>query len=408
MNYYHRKHRSDRNILSYFEGQRVQQMEPILSPAGFTYSPVSPNINNSYGIVPVQQVTTQISTQYSYNYYKNGINVRITGSEDDINKVNQILNNHFNPQNGGHYGLRYFPISPNIAPIATSVQLYDSSDGRPGPVINLDPMRLATINYNYNANGINVTLTGTQEDIIKVKEILDKKLVDEKKVATTVATTVVSIDDRKFYGSGVMIFERDINSEGRNILNVLLVGNPGENIYNDFGGFLSSVINNENNVLELNAKSQLKKNSAILFDFDNVKLTRDIEEEKAYIDIINDDGKYFRCYLICLDKKYRDVSDGIIKNQLIINPYNPFGIREMNKIIRIKICDNLKKYLNNSVTHKCTDENGDEKTLSDRAKKILIEFIANRSLFGKLGLNPSKSYPTSNLTYGGLSTIKIQ
>ena len=250
MNYYRRKHSSDRNILGYFNGQRVQQMEPILSPAGFTYSPVSPNFNNSYGIVPVQQVTTQISTQYSYNYYKNGINVRITGSENDINKVNQILNNHFNPQNGGHFGLRYFPVSPIVAPIATSVQLYDSSDGRPGPVINLDPMRLATINYNYNANGINVTLTGTQEDVTKVKEILDKKLVNEKKDDKT----VITIDNRKFYGSGVMIFERDINSEGKTILNVLLVGNPNENIYNDFGGFLSSVVNNENNVLELNAK----------------------------------------------------------------------------------------------------------------------------------------------------------
>lgn len=399
MNYYRRKNRSDRNILGYFEGQRVQQMEPILSPAGFTYSPVSPNFNNSYGIVPVQQVTTQISTQYSYNYYKNGINVRITGSEIDINKVNQVLNNHFNPQIGGHYGIRYFPVSP----VATSVQLYDSSDGRPGPVINLDPMRLATINYNYNTNGINVTLTGTQEDVIKVKEILDKKLVDEKKVATA----VVSIDDRKFYGSGVMIFERDVNSEGKPMVNVLLVGNQGENIYNDFGGFLSSVVNNENNVLELNAKSQLKKNSAILFDFDNVNLTREFEDQKAYIDIVNDDGKFFRCYIICLETKYRDISSGYDRNQIIVNPYNPFGIRSMNKIIRVKISNNLLSYLKGT-TQKCTDENGDDRTLSDRTKKILNEFIANKSLIGKLVLNPSKSVVISNFTYGAITTIKIQ
>jgi hypothetical protein len=402
MDYYRNRNRDIKNTLGMFKGMIVREMQPVLSPAGFSYTPVSPNFNNSYGIMPVQQVTTQISTQYSYNYYRNGINVRITGSENDINKVNQILNNHFNPQTGGQYGLRYFPISPIIAPIATSIQLYDSSDGRPGPVINLDPMRLATINYNYNTNGINVTLTGTQEDIITIKEILDKKLVNDIKVEET-----VTIDNRKFYGSGVMIFESDVNSEGKPILNVLLVGSPGENIYNDFGGFLSSVVNNENNVLELNAKSQLKSNSAILFDFDNVKLTREIEEEKAYIDVPNDDGKYFRCYIICLDRKHGGIAEGFRYNQIIINPYNPYGIRNINIIIRVKICSNFSKYINGT-TQKCTDENGDERTFSDRAKKIFKEFIKNPTLIRKLRSKPSKSITIPNVTYGVIATIKIQ
>lgn len=151
---------------------------------------------------------------------------------------------------------------------------------------------------------------------------------------------LVCPDGKRYSGSGIILLEKNNNE-----FNVILAKTKRK-LFEDFGGNLDSSIIESSRTLQENAIKELAEESHHLFWIEDLNLDEKINGIDRYVDIRDPTGSLFRCYFICISglenqniQQFYDNNRSIIVNQLgytqqqyiesiAINKFNLNKIRE--------------------------------------------------------------------------------
>lgn len=182
--------------------------------------------------------------------------------------------------------------------------------------------------------------------------------------------------DLKYYsGAGLLIFERNYNSVGKNGHTVLLFSSKG--VYQDFGGMIDSNDFRSSNSLQLTAKRETLEESANYIDI-QFNLDRLIGNVPMYVDVPHNTTNY-RCYAIGLDEDAFNIGSFVGNvDKIQKTPYLPDAWKEINGAQRFYLSDLVKCIGSiNGANVKCKDINGTEHQIRARTVECLKKMLAS-------------------------------
>lgn len=334
------------------------------------------------------------------------------------------------------------------------VRFYDPRTGK--EVANIAPYD--RVSSTYNNNGVNVEITGTQENVNKAINALNSFSTNEQQpVNTTNVQELYSLDvdlsemsqesnsvqqpmiqsttqtsnwtyivnpknpskillknsamDKPFSGSGLILFERNYKKNGVIEPTVILVQTQ-RGLFEDFGGEIDKNIQLSNETLKHNARKETLEESQNLFAILNTDLERTVNGSKMYIDLydINNNANY-RCYYLSINgiENY-DVSQMFLQNKNITMTRLQYAGNEWQETINLKrfYVSTLKNALSTtSGSVNCNDINNISHTIRDRTSNCLRAIFSDPNMLSHVFNNSvNASYSRESNVYSQMNGIQ--
>ena len=294
--------------------------------------------------IPTGSVVPVSRTTYSYN--KNGINVEITGTTEDIRKTVAILNMQNN-----------------------------QTQSTPNPP-----------NFDNEVYPIDMPI----EDIIS-----------RRRSQTNTQNFPNSNTSRQFSGSGVLIIEKNGTEPY-----LLLVKTINRGTYEDFGGNLDITMSNQITLNE-NAKKELLEESQNLFVCNTLELERQINGINTYVDIDDKNNGLYRCYILVINgTSSYDIPQFYSQNKLMTMNRMGYQSDDWKESIELRRFSlrNIKLILNTTQMGgiNCTDVNNMSCTIRDRTANCLRKLFEN-NIFQVLYDNPVNVRYINDRTFNSLT-----
>lgn len=363
-------------------------------------------------------------------------------------------------------GFSTYPVSRYQTPMVSSIQFYDPITGNIGPKI--DPAQtnpfvnndvFSKSSFTYTKDDVNVDIVGSDRNVATVKRLLEiaslnpalsatsadsmtapsKEYYDiDAPVPTLVQATAETpssipsvapwsvvpnprlagkmilttpISGMYFSGSGILLLEASKLDSGQLNLTALLFKSSRNGTYEELGGEIDSKSFSGDKTLQTNAKKEGSEESMMLFDFGAINLDRSAMGVNLFVDIKDNNGMYYRCYLVCLDKTYSSLESSYQMNRRNVAALTTDSAFTETDAVNRFYLTNLRDCLNRATPTEdnlqCKDWLNNSVVIRGRTKKILKELMMNPTLLRALVANQSTTTVTKQGFVGTLTTISI-
>jgi hypothetical protein len=319
-----------------------------------SFLPAKINFYNRFTGAPEGIYDSQDNIYITSNYTCGGVNVNISGSRKDVEKVLEKLGSDNiknvlkkSPQNS-HEPLELYPMDvPTPKDVLKNIKNNKYFEDSSGNCI-----------WYYTINPRN-----------KLKVLLNNK--STKKI---------------FSGSGVIFFENQYQAGGKNVSTILLAKTK-RGIYEEFGGQLERDIQPDENTLKDNARKEVAEESQSLFMIEKLDLEKKIGNTYRYLDIPDhSNNAIYRCYFVCISGTESIELDKVFEynRDVTVNLMNLGGdyeeTVELSRFSMREVQNNIRMY--NSGEFYCRDINNHDCRIRDRTANCLRVLLntANSSL----------------------------
>lgn len=323
-----------------------------------SFLPTKINFYNRFTGAPEGEYDSQDNMYITSNYTCGGVNVNISGSRKDVEKVLDKLG-----RDNVKDVLKNSPLNSH-----EPVELYPMDVPTPKDI-------LEKIKNNKYFGDSSRDSSGNAEWYYTInKRNRSRVLLNNKSMG------------KPFSGSGVIFFEKQYQAGGRTVSTILLA-KTHRGIYEEFGGQLERDIQPNENALKDNARKEVAEESQSLFMIERLDLEKKMGNTHRYLDIPDpSNDALYRCYFVCISGTESSNLDELFEanRDVTVNQMN-FGVdyEETVGLSRFSMNDLAQCMRTNpSGEFSCRDINGNVCHIRDRTANCLRVLLntANSSL----------------------------